>query len=173
MNETSAPRQRRKNLGIAATLTLIVAVLTFWFQSSPDTYRSNWPAEFSSEGERLYFTGRSTSGIQMQPKGGNHHTMMMGGGGCVGCHGTDRSGGRLWPAFWQVAPPLTAGALTGALTGDHEHDGHDHETYTAGTLALAITRGIRPDGSKLSEDMPRWAMPEADLAALAEFLLSH
>ena len=94
---------------------------------------------------------------------------MMGGGGCVSCHGTDREGGRLLPSFWQMAPSLTAHALT----GDHGHEGHEHDGYNAESLATAITDGTRPDGSAIGAGMPRWSMSEQNLAALVDYLLAN
>jgi len=57
--------------------------------------------------------------------------------------------------------------------GDHTDDGHSHASYTSQTLAIAITEGIRPDGTALGRAMPRWSMSGADLEALTEFLLAH
>jgi cytochrome c oxidase subunit 2 len=41
---------------------------------------------FDSNGERIYFTGRSRSGPPITFSGGNMHLRMMG-GGCATCHG--------------------------------------------------------------------------------------
>lgn len=149
-------------IGIIAAAFVVTA-------SKPNTSRNGWPDSFASIGEQLYFTGRSSSGSRMVPNGGNHHMTMMGTGGCVDCHGADRKGGRLWPAFWQVALPLTADALA----GDHAQDGHSHDAYTAEMLATAITDGIRPDGSILRQTMPKWKVSQADLDALTGFLMAH
>jgi mono/diheme cytochrome c family protein len=66
---------------------------------------------FDSNGERIYFTGRSRSGPAITFGGGNMHLRMMG-GGCATCHGDDREGGiRMMPRFWLVAPALTRDAL--------------------------------------------------------------
>lgn len=159
---------------MAVTATCLALIVLFVSRLGPDTGRESWPEQFSSNGEMLYFTGRSASGATMVSQGGNPHRMMMGAGGCVDCHGTDRNGGRLWPTFWQTAPAITASALT----GDHGEDGygqygHWHEAYGPETLARAITDGLRPDGSILGSGMPRWAMPANDLSDLVSFLFEH
>lgn len=170
MSELPEPGRRRSIAApVAAIALLIGAGVVLWSLTSPETGRRTWPAEFASAGQQLYFTGRSPAGTYMTPRGGNHHRTMMGSGGCADCHGTDRRGGRLWPNFWQVAPSLTADALT----GDHQGDGHSHETYTAETLARAIAQGIRPDGSTIGAGMPRWTISAPDMDALVSFLLAH
>ena len=156
-----------------AVVSSSVALVTFAAlvarTTTPDKSRKNWPSEFASNGEQLYFTGVGTSGTKMRPYGGNHHMKMMGGGGCVDCHGTDRKGGRLWPNFWQVAPSITVAELA----GEHEQDGHSHDGYSTDTLARAITKGVRPDGSTIGAGMPRWSIDEGDLNDLLIFLLDH
>ncbi|MDO3720652.1 cytochrome c [Marinobacter sp. chi1] len=126
----------------------------------------NMPSNFSSEGERLYFTGTSSSGERIIPVGGHHH-MQMHGGSCATCHGADKEGGAImWPRFWVVAPALTHGAL------EKEHnDGHDHASYDESSLKSAIVKGIGPDGEPLHDTMPRWRMSEESLDALVHYLL--
>lgn len=154
---------------IASSVVLVAFAVFVARTTTPDKNRKNWPSTFASNGERLYFTGRSASGSEMKPYGGNHHMKMMGGGGCVDCHGTDRKGGRLWPNFWQIAPPITAEKLV----GQHSQNNHSHEGYNGETLARAITEGIRPDGSSLGKGMPRWSMVDEDLQDLVTYLLEH
>lgn len=123
---------------------------------------------FSSEGERLYFTSRNSQGQMITPIGGHHH-MQMHGGSCVTCHGEDRSGGDImWPKFWVSTPALKANTLSST----HD-DGHAHKTYTKQTLIQAIKDGVNPDGEPLHSSMPRWQGQQADLEALADYLLSQ
>jgi len=94
---------------------------------------------------------------------------------CVNCH--QRSG--LGSAEGSVVIP--------PVTGDYLFHGHSHggdtpvlpyvesmhgnrEPYTATTLARAIREGIDPDGRRLSYLMPRFALDDADMAALIEYL---
>lgn len=128
----------------------------------------NAPTSFSSEGERIYFTGISSSGEQIRPVRGHHH-MQMHGGSCATCHGADKQGGTImWPRFWVVAPALTEAAL------ENEHgDGHDHASYAESSLKNAIVDGIGPDGEPLHDTMPRWRMSEESLNALVHYLLGE
>lgn len=123
-------------------------------------------AKFNSEGERLYFTGVSSSGDLMIPIGGHHH-MQMHGGSCVTCHGGDKEGGmRMWPRFWVVAPALTFDALS-----KEHNDGHAHTSYDEVALRDAIVMGINPRGEKLHETMPKWEISDKSLDALVHYLL--
>ena len=133
------------------------------------------PAEFISNGERIYFTGSSESGnpIIARPSnsgmGGMH--MRMHGGGCASCHGADREGQRMMPRFWIKAPALTPEALFGDDDHGGESDGHgDHDSYNIKSLRLAITTGIDPSGETLDSTMPRWSMADTDLNDLIEYL---
>ena len=74
---------------------------------------------------------------------------------------------RILHTFWKAAPAITFTALS----GDHDEDGHGHETYSAETLAKAITIGVRPDGSSIGSGMPRWSMSSQSLDDLVKYLL--
>ncbi len=160
---------------LAAILVVAVAVVPSGgsvFGYGPDTSRGIRPVQFSSNGERIYFTGTSSSRLPITPTGGSMH-MRMHGGGCASCHGADRLGGRLMPRFWQTVPALTPIALFGAHDEPADEDGHgDHESYDDATLRRAITKGVDPDGVQLDPGMPRWLMAEQDLADLIEFIRS-
>jgi mono/diheme cytochrome c family protein len=121
------------------------------------------PLNYNSNGERIYFTGVSASGEAIGFSGGNMHLRMMG-GGCATCHGADRSGGRMMPEFWKLAPPLTRAAL---------FDGHgDHGGYDNTTLRRAVVQGSDPAGQQLDSTMPRWSMSERDWRDLLDYLNS-
>jgi cytochrome c oxidase subunit 2 len=130
---------------------------------------------FVSNGERIYFTGTSTSGLPISASGGdgsmNGMHRQMHGGGCAGCHGADREGQRLWPQFWNKAPALSVDALFGDDGHGVGGDGHgNHANYDADSLRLAITQGLDPAGESLDSAMPRWSMSAADLDELITFL---
>ncbi len=142
------------------------------FHFGPSWDRENWPAQFQSNGERIYFTGTSSSGVRISAIGGGMH-MQMHRGGCVTCHGADRQGSRLMPKFWKVVPPLTPAALFNMHDESSNNDGHgDHEEYDDTTLRRAITKGIDPSGEPLDREMPRWILAAQDIADLIEFLKS-
>ena len=165
---TGGGKRKHRNLMIAGSVALgLVALVSLEFSLTPNTDRGNWPTQFRSNGEQLYFTGMNSAGEPIRASGGGH-MQMMGGGSCAACHGVDRQGGRLRPSYWTVAPALTEDALT----GDHgDGDGHDHSAYTRESLAQAITRGVRPDGSEIGSPMPRWLMSDQDLSDLVAYLL--
>lgn len=156
-------------------LVLVVALVAarLLFGSGPMTDRADWPSEFESNGERIYFTATSASGRPISLLGGSMH-IGMSGGGCVACHGADRQGGRLMPQFWKSAPPLTAAALFSEHADEDasgERDGHgDHDSYTEDTLRRAITDGIDPAGEPLDPAMPRWSMSADDMTDLTAYL---
>jgi mono/diheme cytochrome c family protein len=127
------------------------------------------PLNYNSNGERIYFTGISASGDAIRFSGGNMHLRMMG-GGCATCHAADRSGGRMMPEFWKVAPPLTRDAL---FEGHADGDGHgDHGSYDEATLRRAVVQGTDPAGQPLDEAMPRWSMSKRDWRDLFDYLKS-
>lgn len=130
--------------------------------------------EFVSNGERIYFTGRSASGSPIISNGGiaplNMH-MRMHDTGCVTCHGTKREGLRLWPQLWIKAPALTIEALFANETHKDETDDHGHhESYDDETLRRAIISGIGPADDQLDIAMPRWSMNRSDLNDLIAYL---
>ncbi len=177
MTQRPRPFSRRSVRLGGIVLVLVVALVAarLLFASGPMTDRADWPAEFQSNGERIYFTATSASGLPISLEGGTMH-MEMSAGGCVACHGADRQGGRLMPQFWKSAPPLTAAALFGEHADEDENasgegDGHgDHDSYTEDTLRRAITDGVDPAGESLDPAMPRWSMSTEDMVDLAAFL---
>ena len=129
------------------------------------------PTSFSSNGERIYYTGTSERNTEISFSGGGMHVQMMG-GSCVSCHGTDRRGNRrMMPFFWEKAPPLTAEALFDSH--GEKSDGHgEHDSYNEATLRRAISSGIDPSGRGLDDLMPRWRMTGEDMDDLIAFLKS-
>ena len=130
---------------------------------------------FVSNGERIYFTGTSASGLPISVSGGGGSMSgmhrQMHGGGCASCHGAEREGKRLWPQFWIKAPALSVDALFGDDAHGEGGDGHgDHASYDAESLRRAITRGLDPAGESLDQAMPRWSMSPSDLDDLVAFL---
>ena len=128
------------------------------------------PSSFSSNGERIYFTGTSKRNSEIQSDGGGHMQMM--GGGCASCHGVDRRGGiRMMPYFWVKAPPLLAETLFGSHDEGGEEHG-DHDSYDEMSIRKAISTGIDPSGEFLNDLMPRWRMTDEDIRDLVDFLRS-
>lgn len=67
-----------------------------------------------------------------------------------------------------------------ALSSDHDHgdEGHadaeqeNHKAYTFENFRNAVENGKHPDDDKLSKDMPRWKMSEADARDLMDYLMT-
>lgn len=130
------------------------------------------PGSFESNGERIYFTARSSSGQPITSSGGAR--MMRSNTACVNCHGQEGKGGRVSMMMWSFkSPDITWENLTEEKNhkeqaSEEEHE--EHPPYTEETLKRAITKGIDPAGESLDDIMPRWRMSEADLNDLVEFM---
>ena len=139
--------------------------------------------DYSSNGERIYFTGTSandritytwTGPGGMGPGGGmmgGQGGGMMGGQGgmmgqlaCVTCHGADGRGRQNVMNSGVDAPDIRWVALTTA-----EPD-MDHPPYTEETFKRAVTQGVDPGNNPLDPMMPRWQMSDQDLNDLIAFL---
>lgn len=121
---------------------------------------------YPTNGEQIYFTGKSQTGSMIAYQEGNMHAQMHF-TACADCHGELREGGRrMYPTFWLKAPSLKAEVLF----GDHS-DGHgDHPAYDKESLKKVITFGVDPSGEHLDSTMPRWMMSEQDLDDLVNYL---
>lgn len=168
------PDSVKQSVSMAGTLRVLLFSLFLGLAACTDGMHDMGHGQFSkksfaSNGERIYFTGVSSSNQPISTTAGHHH-MLMHGGGCATCHGENREGGiRMWPWFWETAPALTRDSLL----GDHQDDGHTHAVYDVESLKLAITEGINPAGEPLNDLMPRWQMAATDLDDLVAFLLSE
>ena len=137
-------------LGVTALVVTLIAV-----GLQTDAFGS----AYDSNGERIYFTATNDRGERITYSGGPDFggMMMMGSQlACVSCHGQDARGG-VHTMMMQVmdAPDMRYVALAGL------------DTFRA-----AVVDGIRPNGDRLSNDMPRWNFSDDDLADLAAFLKS-
>lgn len=139
---------------------------------------------FTSNGERIYFTGTSERSGDIDYIGGpDIGGMMMGGRlACASCHGPDARGGEhVMHMEVMDAPNIRWDALAGHGAAAHEEDGHaededehgeEGDGYNPETFRRAVVEGRHPDGEPLSEEMPRWQMGEEDLRDLATYLQS-
>lgn len=120
------------------------------------TQKSN----FSSNGERIYFTATSSSGKPITATMGKMKmtTPMM---ACVDCHGEDGKGGTVrMPMGSFKAPNITYKELTE----------EEKPPFTDEDIKKAITKGIEPDGEHLKFPMPQWSMAKEDLKDLVDYL---
>ena len=132
----------------------------------------------ASAGESIYLRGVLGSGAPLAGTRASAGTSTQGAdAACVNCHqrsGLGSTEGRIF------IPPIT---------GDYLFHGHAHggdapplpdvgslhgnrSAYTPATLARAIREGVDPQGRTLSSLMPRYALDDADMGALVEYLKS-
>lgn len=133
---------------------------------------------FDSNGERIYYTGTSSTD-SISYSGGDFSPMtgrgMMGRSvmrgislACADCHGSDAKGGQhLMHMQIMDAPDIRWTTLTSAEEGGHAMA---HDPFTPETFAQAVREGIDPAGGPLDLAMPRWQMSDQDIADLIEFL---
>lgn len=160
-----------------ATLIAIVgaglALLLAACETGPDGMhgRRDIPTSFDSNGERIYFTGESSSDEPVRARGGPGNASTMREFACVDCHGENGEGGRVTMMMETfTAPDITWHELGAEEL--HEDGEMAHPPYTAQTLKLAITEGVNPAGEQLSSRMPRWEMSSADLDDLVAYLMT-
>jgi ABC-type branched-subunit amino acid transport system substrate-binding protein len=84
---------------------------------------------------------------------------------CASCHGTDGAGKR---EGGNLVPPVTWNVLTAARAASSEQPARP--AYDANSMARAIREGIDASGRPLSRAMPRYALPELQMAALLGYL---
>lgn len=117
------------------------------------------PGAFTSNGERIYFTGTSNSGQPITYSGG----VMMMSLACINCHGTDGHGGRVRMMMTTFdVPDITWPVLTKPTD--------DRPAYDEQGVKNAITRGLDASGGNLEAPMPVWQMSDSDLSDLIAFL---
>jgi len=118
---------------------------------------------FSSNGEQIYFTGTSSTGVITAT--GGPFWFRMHGGGCVVCHGQAGRGGEVFMMGDRfTAPNITYRTLTG------EDGEEEHRPYTDALIKRAITSGLNSEGERLSGNMPRWQMPDKELNDIIAYL---
>ena len=118
---------------------------------------------FSSNGERIYYTGTDSTGRRIGFEGGPMWLNMRG-GSCVNCHGTNGKGGVPVMMGTEIPADLTN------LYAPHSHGAEKMVLYNDDLLKRAITKGIDANGERLDPTMPRWHMPEKDLNDLVAYI---
>jgi len=115
------------------------------------------------EGMRIYMDGRLSSGEAVTaivqgdvPVDGTQFT-------CVSCH--RRSG------MGAIEGQRVVSAVTGPELFEERSGGYaPRPAYTPETLAVALRQGVDPAGRALDPLMPRFELPDPDMAALIAFL---
>lgn len=119
---------------------------------------------FSSNGQRIYYTGTDETGAI--PRAGAGFGM-MGGTACVDCHGEDGRGGLVGMMYGTVDVP---DIRYSTLSRVRSEDGTFIPEWSDADIARAIRDGVEPDGKRLRTPMPRWEMTDADLTDVIAYL---
>uniref|UniRef100_A0A7J3M2V1 Cytochrome C oxidase subunit II n=1 Tax=Archaeoglobus fulgidus TaxID=2234 RepID=A0A7J3M2V1_ARCFL len=124
-----------------------------WRQYPPGCCQG--PVSFSSNGERIYFTGVNSKGERI-PFTGGPSWLIMHGGSCINCHGRDGRGGFIPMMCSKVSADIRYSELV--KEGMSEKD-----------IKSVITKG-EYDDETLDWCMPRWHMSEEDLNDIIVYL---
>jgi cytochrome c oxidase subunit 2 len=137
------------------------------FEQVLEEEKGGFKKTFSSNGERIFFTGISERTGRIEIREGPLW-LRTHGGGCVICHGSRGRGG-INVMDSAVSADIRYRSLTSA---DHDHKGEKggHSLYNDELLKRAITEGLNAEGEPLHWTMPRWVMDERDLDDLINYL---
>jgi cytochrome c oxidase subunit 2 len=163
-----------KYLGVLLLASLLLGACTT-SPSGANRPGTAWaPGSFSSNGEQIYFTSIDQSGSRISYTGGPSMGGMMSGGylACVSCHGPNARGGvHQMGMVTMNAPDIRWSALITMEAEDRELPA-GQGSYDLAMFRQAVVDGQDAAGQTLSNDMPRWAMNDQDLADLASYLQS-
>lgn len=120
----------------------------------------NKKTEFSSNGERIFYTGTNSKGDAIK----NSHGMQ--GVGCAMCHGVDAKGMRM---MMMDIPALSWDTLTDPEGHTHPN-GRKHPPFTEPSFKTCVLAGFDPGGNSLSTMMPKWEISMGDLDDLIGYL---
>jgi hypothetical protein len=126
-------------------------------------------------GQGIFLRGIAGSGKTLEASRQAGSKLQGAAAACVNCHQRSGLGGREGRT---LVPPITGRYLFRPRAGaDADRDipfvegmRPDREPYTETTLARAVREGIDSSGQPLSYLMPRYALGDADMAALAGYL---
>ncbi|HYL79349.1 MAG TPA: c-type cytochrome, partial [Candidatus Acidoferrum sp.] len=118
-------------------------------------------------GKQIFLRGETPSGRRITAVIGEGSVEVPGGTlPCANCHGFD---GRGKPEAGVIPSDVTWQALSKSYGTTHA-SGRKHPSYTARSLARAITEGTDPAGNPLAIGMPRYRMSGGDLADLLSYM---
>lgn len=148
-------------VGMVATSVVLFGLGTPSLTSSGD---------YSSAGERIYYTGIGDDGQAIPRTVGRSGLMgrgMMGRMACVTCHGQDGRGGRV---AMMLGSFDAEDIRYSQLTSDRTEDGETVPGWSDSDIARAIRDGIEPSGEQLKAPMPRWDMTDDEIDEIIDYL---
>jgi mono/diheme cytochrome c family protein len=107
-------------------------------------------------GQKIYNLGMTPKGPVKFTGGGS----AVGNGACANCHGSPARGG--------TAPMISLSML---MYGGKMGNMPKVKYANTDAIFTTLTTGVRPDGSQLNANMPRYKLSRADFDQLAAFLL--
>lgn len=117
---------------------------------------------FSSNGERIYFTGIGHAG-PIARAGGPMMDVA-----CANCHGQDGRGGRM--SLMMGASIDMPDIRYASLSTSRSVDGTTVPGWTDYQIGTAIRNGIEPNGQRMNTMMPRWDMDDVDMRDVISYL---
>lgn len=175
-------------LGVGAAAFIIVGIVGLLFAgvvSDPGTTRSGAGTSgtaasgagtvdgFASNGERIYYSGVGSNGpisVAWAYQSGFPGMMgqgMMGRTGCVMCHGADGRG----RVIRMMGPVVEVPDIRYAtLTSPHQETSGTTPGWTDAQIAVAVRRGVEPNGKALDSLMPKWEMGDSDMRDVLDYL---
>jgi cytochrome c oxidase subunit 2 len=159
---------------IALTGLLLSACGFVGPQNAPVNPEYNNPGQgqYSSNGQRIYFTATDQSGQQIAYSGGPGFGGMMMGNylTCAACHSADGHGGTQTIHMQTIdAPPIYYDALV-KMKQDDSGGTPEAGGYTLDDFRGEVVGGHDIDGTPLDPNMPRWQMSDRDLQDLLDYL---
>lgn len=128
---------------------------------------------FSSNGERIFYTGVGRNGpisVTWPYQSGFPGMMgngMMGRIGCVMCHGADGRG----RVMRMMGPVIVVPDIRySTLTSPHQETTGTTPGWTDAQIADAVRRGADPNGTSLDPFMPKWEMNDTDMRDVLDHL---
>lgn len=164
----------RRTFWAGASLLVLALTILLWaawprpFAGQGERFTS--AGFFSSNGQRIYYTGISAGSGAIPFRGGPMWARMHG-AGCASCHGEDGRGGKTVMMSAEKPADIRYNSLiSGKHSNDEQEGKEEHPPYTDELIKRAITQGINSAGKELDAAMPRWEMSEADLNDLIAYL---
>jgi hypothetical protein len=135
------------------------------------------PQNPAQAGESIYLRGILASGSPLEATRNSGNPTLGIEAACVKCHRRSGLGMKEGPV---LIPPITGQYLFHSLHAKAdepelpyvENTRNNRNGYTDATLARAIREGVDSDGRNLGFLMPRYALGDADMAALIAYLRS-
>jgi ABC-type branched-subunit amino acid transport system substrate-binding protein len=162
--------QTSSTISFARASSLATALLGLGLLAGPLLGGQAWAAELTATqraGKKIYLEGESPSGAEITVRIGRDASTLPGTAAtCGSCHGADGLGRPEGGA-------LPTGVTWPELVRPHGHvhpNGRSHPAYDERSLARALRDGADPAGNPLDPVMPRYTMPDADMASLIAYL---